>query len=68
MRCRHCGTWLVDHVTHVEDTPDGLLLVVDEPVAPYVITCRCSGFSALVTGRQASQIHPGQMRLLEAAT
>lgn len=67
MRCRRCGTWLVDHVTHVEDTPDGLLLVVDEPVAPYVVECICSGFTVTVTGRHEPRNHPIQLRLLGVA-
>ena len=63
MNCPRCSAWLIADVVHIDDTPDGLYVVVDAPVADHVLECRC-GADIAVTSTQPVTHHPGQLSLV----
>jgi hypothetical protein len=63
LACPRCRAHVVSGVVHLEDTPDGLYAVTDEPVADYVHECPC-GADIAVSSTQSVQHHPGQLRLV----
>lgn len=63
MQCPRCSAHVVDAVVHVEDGPDGLYVVTEEPVADYLHACRC-GADIVVSSTRAVQHHPGQLRII----
>lgn len=62
LRCP-CGSFVVDQVVHLSDTPEGFYVVTDRPVADYVHECRC-GRDIAVTSTCAVVQHPGQLVLV----
>lgn len=66
MRCPRCGSFLLDGVVHVEDTPDGLFAVTELPVADHVLDCPC-GIDIAVTSARPVAVHPGQLTLMQGA-
>lgn len=69
MNCPRCGAWLIEAalVTHIEDTADGLYVVVDAPVGDHLLGCRC-GLDVAVTSTQPTQHHPGQLTIIPKAS
>lgn len=65
-RCPRCAAHICADVATVTDTPDGLHIVVQAPVAAHQHTCGC-GARFHIASTQPAAVHPGQLQLIRGA-
>lgn len=62
LHCHRCGAFVAAEVVHLEDGPEGIYIVTQEPVASHVHECRC-GTDFVVVSTQRDTECLGQMRM-----